>query len=150
MWICPAVYEILANKAFIVTNGLISWLFVVAFIHPVYIQIAIVATVYYNDKWPHKAVNLLISDLEWEVHKRTRQEVSTKLESYIYKVHIVYATNNYVCPYVHATISCPPYFLLKATMLYTCCHDLKLKGLSNKTTLILSNTRELDRVPSTK
>ena len=30
------------------------------------------------------------------------------------------------------------------------CYDLKLKGLSNKTTLILSNTRELDRVPSTK
>ena len=31
-----------------------------------------------------------------------------------------------------------------------CCYDLKLKGLSNKTTLILSNTRELNRVPSTK
>ena len=55
----------------------------------------------------------------WEVHKRTRQEVSAKLESYIYKVHMVRATNNYTCPYVHATISCPPHFLLKATMLYT-------------------------------
>jgi len=30
------------------------------------------------------------------------------------------------------------------------CYDLKLKELSNKTTLVLSNTRELDRVPSTK
>ena len=30
------------------------------------------------------------------------------------------------------------------------CYDLKLKVLSNKTTLVLSNTRELDRVPSTK
>ena len=30
------------------------------------------------------------------------------------------------------------------------CYDLKLKGLSNKTTLVLSNTRELDRVPKTK
>ena len=30
------------------------------------------------------------------------------------------------------------------------CYDLKLKRLSNKTTLVLSNTRELDRVPSTK
>jgi len=30
------------------------------------------------------------------------------------------------------------------------CYDLKLKGLSNKTTLVLSNTRELDRVHSTK
>ena len=30
------------------------------------------------------------------------------------------------------------------------CYDSKLKVLSNKTTLVLSNTRELDRVPSTK
>ena len=30
------------------------------------------------------------------------------------------------------------------------CYDLELKVLSNKTTLVLSNTRELDRVPSTK
>jgi len=30
------------------------------------------------------------------------------------------------------------------------CYDLKLKGLSKETTLVLSNTRELDRVPSTE
>ena len=30
------------------------------------------------------------------------------------------------------------------------CYDLKLKGLSNKTTLVLSNTRELDRAPDAK
>ena len=30
------------------------------------------------------------------------------------------------------------------------CYDLKLKVLSNKTTLVLSNIRELDRVPSTE
>ena len=30
------------------------------------------------------------------------------------------------------------------------CYDLRLKVLSNKTTLILSNIRELNRVPSTK
>ena len=30
------------------------------------------------------------------------------------------------------------------------CYELKLKGLSNRTTLVLSNTRELDRVPNTK
>ena len=30
------------------------------------------------------------------------------------------------------------------------CYDLKLKGLGKRTTLILSNTRELNRVPSTK
>jgi len=30
------------------------------------------------------------------------------------------------------------------------CYDLELKGLSNKTTLVLSITRELNRVYSTK
>ena len=30
------------------------------------------------------------------------------------------------------------------------CYDLEPKGLSNKTTLVLSNTRELDRVPSSE
>ena len=32
----------------------------------------------------------------------------------------------------------------------TTCYDSKLKVLSDETTLVLSNTRELDRVPSTK
>jgi len=31
-----------------------------------------------------------------------------------------------------------------------CCYELKLKGLSNRITLVLSNIRELDRVPSTE
>jgi len=35
-------------------------------------------------------------------------------------------------------------------LIYEKCYDLKLKVLSDKTTLVLSNTRELDRVPSTK
>ena len=36
-------------------------------------------------------------------------------------------------------------------ILYECsCYELKLKELSNRTTLVLSNTRELDRVPNTK
>ena len=30
------------------------------------------------------------------------------------------------------------------------CYGLKPLGLDNRTTLVLSNTRELDRVPSTK
>ena len=59
-----------------------------------------------NDYTSSKSFRL---NIKWEVHKRTRQEVSAKLESYIYKVHMV-----------HATTSCPPHFLLKATMLYTC------------------------------
>ena len=30
------------------------------------------------------------------------------------------------------------------------CYDLKSLGLDKRTTLVLSNTRELDRVPKTK
>jgi len=70
-----------------------------------------------NDYTSGKSLSI---DIKWEVHKRTQQEVSAKLESYIYKIHIVCATNNYACPYVHATTSCLPHSLLKATMLYTC------------------------------
>ena len=36
------IYEILANKDFTVTDDLISQFFVVAFVHPTYMQIAII------------------------------------------------------------------------------------------------------------
>ena len=42
IWIHLAIREILANEAFIVTDDLISQLFVVAFVHPTYIQIALI------------------------------------------------------------------------------------------------------------
>jgi len=42
MWIHLAVYEISANKAFTVTDDLISQLFVVTFVHPTYVQIALI------------------------------------------------------------------------------------------------------------
>ena len=42
MQIHPVIYEILANKDFTVTDNLISHLFVVAFIHPIYVQIALI------------------------------------------------------------------------------------------------------------
>ena len=42
MRIYSAVYEILADKAFIVTNNLISQSFVVAFVHLAYMQIALI------------------------------------------------------------------------------------------------------------
>ena len=40
--ICLVVHEILANKDFTVTDDLISWLFIVAFVHSTYVQIAII------------------------------------------------------------------------------------------------------------
>jgi len=42
MQIRPAIHEILANKAFTVTDGLISWFFVDAFVHPTYVWIALI------------------------------------------------------------------------------------------------------------
>ena len=56
----------------------------------------------------HTSSKSLKVDIKWEVHKRTRQGVSAKLELYIYRIHMV-----------HATSLCLPHFLLKATMLYT-------------------------------
>ena len=44
------------------------------------------------------------------------------------------------CPHVHYS----------STIYLPQCYELKLLELSDKTTLVLSNTRELDRVPSTK
>jgi len=42
MWICSAVHEILADKAFTTTDGLISQSFVIAFVHPAYVRIALI------------------------------------------------------------------------------------------------------------
>ena len=42
MRICPAVHEILADKAFTATDGLISQSFVVTFIHPIHVWIALI------------------------------------------------------------------------------------------------------------
>ena len=57
----------------------------------------------------HTSNKFLRTDIKWKFHKRTQQGVSAKLESYIYRIHMVCATSSY-----------PPHFLLKATMLYTC------------------------------
>jgi len=42
MQIYSVVHEILANKTFTVTDGLISQLFVIAFVPPTYVQIALI------------------------------------------------------------------------------------------------------------
>jgi len=42
MEICLVVSEIITSKTFIVTDGLISQLFVVAFVHSTYIQILLI------------------------------------------------------------------------------------------------------------
>jgi len=42
MQICSAIHEILADEAFTATDNLISRLFVVEFVHPAYVQIALI------------------------------------------------------------------------------------------------------------
>jgi len=42
MRICSAIHEILADKAFTVTDGLISQSFVVTFVYPAHMQIALI------------------------------------------------------------------------------------------------------------
>jgi len=42
VWICLAIHEILADDAFTATDGLISQSFVVTFIPPTYVQIALI------------------------------------------------------------------------------------------------------------
>jgi len=42
MQICSAVHEILADKAFTATDGLISQSFIVTFVHPAYLWIALI------------------------------------------------------------------------------------------------------------
>ena len=42
MQICLAIHEILADKAFTATDVLISQLFVVTFVHPAYVRIALI------------------------------------------------------------------------------------------------------------
>ena len=42
VWIHLAIYEILANEAFSVTDGLISQFFVVTFVHSTYVHISLI------------------------------------------------------------------------------------------------------------
>jgi len=71
MWIHLAIHEILANKTFTVTNSLISQLFVVAFLHPTYVQIAII--------WgfPVMKISLLVMEIqaEWSLWQKTEINV---------------------------------------------------------------------------
>ena len=54
-----------------------------------------------------------------ENHKRTWQGVSAVLLPYLYKLHMVYATNNYSCPNVHASSMSIPYVYYEVAMQLT-------------------------------
>ena len=48
MQICLVVHKILANEDFTVTDDLISWMFVVAFVYLTYMQIALFEALQHN------------------------------------------------------------------------------------------------------
>ena len=67
VWICLAVYNISANRTFTITNGLISQLFVVAFIYPDNPHLGLFSTTYivtnslllfYSKVYIHDILNL--------------------------------------------------------------------------------------------
>ena len=88
MWICLVVHEILED--FTVTDDLISWLFVVTFVHPTYVQIALIQSfpaqfilwklVYWL--WRYKlneVCDIRLSSLLLSIHKLTdKQNKSTR------------------------------------------------------------------------
>ena len=81
---------------------------------------SVVATTYHKEQMITQDSKSLKVDIKWEIHKRTQQGVSAKLESYLYYYMLVCATNNYACPHVHAISLCSSHFLLKATMCTSC------------------------------
>ena len=104
VWICSAAHEILANKAFTVTDDLISQLFVVTFVHPTYVQIALI--------WGFPVQPSL-----WEsVHWLWRYKVNEVCDSVIYKS---------TCPENYIPVVMPPLNhtsppSMAATFLATC------------------------------
>ena len=79
-----AVHEILADKAFTATDGLISQSFVVAFVHPAYVRIALIRGFPAQlSLW--KSVHWL-----WRYKLNEVCDISTRLLPYIYYYIIVY------------------------------------------------------------
>jgi len=60
--------------------------------------------------------NKSLSRISSKNHKRTRQGVSDGLLPYLYKLHMVHATNNYSCPNVHILSISAPYVYYKVAM----------------------------------
>jgi len=61
--------------------------------------------------------NKPLSRISSRDHKRTQQGVSVGLLSYLYKLHMVHATNNYSCPNIHASSMSVPYVHYEVAML---------------------------------
>ena len=80
---------------------------VVSYLFPLLWQLLVIIT---NNHTSSKSLSRISS----EDHKKTQQGVPAVFLSYLYYYIMVYATNNYICPYVHALSLCLPHILLKA------------------------------------
>ena len=105
VWIRSAVHEILADKAFIATDGLISQSFVVAFVHPAYVRIALI--------WGFPAQLSL-----WKsVHRLWRYKLNEVCDTYVLLLIHHKATMLYTCALtlyslistVHVCTMCTPW-----------------------------------------
>ena len=71
VWIRSAIHEILADEAFTATDGLISQSFVVAFVHPTYVQIALI--------WGFPAQLSLWKSVHWLWRYKLNEVCDTRL-----------------------------------------------------------------------
>ena len=88
---------------------------------------------------------MIIDHCYWEQDCKchyARQVEKEALESYSQKQGKVSTSSSTMAPQNKANLS--------PVALPAKCYDLKSLGLDKRTTLVLSNTRELDRVPKTK
>jgi len=76
MWICSAIYEIFADKAFIATDSLISQSFVVTFVHPTYVRMALI--------WGFPAQLSLWKSVHWLWRYKLNEVCDTLSEIAIY------------------------------------------------------------------
>ena len=90
VWIRSAVYEILADEAFTATDGLISQSFIVAFIHPAYMQIALI--------WGFPAQLSLWKLVYWLWRYKLNKVCDTLLRTKLLKSYWVYSKSYWVYP----------------------------------------------------
>ena len=119
VWIYLAIYEILVNKAFAVTNGLISQLFVVTFVDPIYMQIAlicIVATTHQNSTCnmltsAKLSVGYLVVGITKELNKEPSLHCSSIYINYIWSVLQQYLPALMSMPLPHVLLLRLPYYI---------------------------------------
>ena len=82
VWIRSAVHEILADKAFTATDDLISQSFVVAFVHPTYVRIALI--------WGFPAQLSLWKSVHWLWRYKLNEVCDSKCTMFLYIMIVIF------------------------------------------------------------